>query len=259
MKLRVVLAAALLALGSAAVSPVAQATTYDLTQNYSSSANPNPSGWVYTFAGTPLTHYDHPNTVGSNHLSPAIPGDYFSANGSDLNSSNPFVFKAAVDGSDANGNPGTTLQDTDFHAGDIVVHSPNDGANALLISWVAPTAGTISDVLTSVWYAHSTVERTNHVVLSIAGAVIASFDVTKADDRDHPLDYDSLAQSFAVAAGDLLTLSFARTSPSFGSLNGVSAAFTFTAATPIPAALPLFMSALAGLGWVARRRRNAAA
>ena len=59
-------------------------------------------------------------------------------------------------------------------------------------------------------------------------------------------------------AGDLLTLTFAKTAAqSFGSLTGVSLSFDFVATTPIPAALPLFVSALVGLGWFARRRKEA--
>lgn len=59
-------------------------------------------------------------------------------------------------------------------------------------------------------------------------------------------------------AGDLLTLTFAKTAAqAFGSLTGVSLSFDFVATTPIPAALPLFVSALVGLGWFARRRKEA--
>jgi hypothetical protein len=64
-----------------------------------------------------------------------------------------------------------------------------------------------------------------------------------------------------VNAGDLLTLTISKSLvESFGSLAGVSASFDFVGSTvPIPAALPLFASALVGLGWFGHRRRKAAA
>ena len=76
--------------------------------------------------------------------------------------------------------------------------------------------------------------------------------------RNSPGTYAN-AGPLSVNAGQLLTLSFTMTAlQSFGSLNGARLSFDFQAAavTPVPPALPLFVSALAGLGWFAHRRRR---
>ncbi len=257
MKLRLVLAVACFTLGAAALSAVAQATTFELSANYSDTANPNAAGWSYVYSGTPLAQRSEPLQSSPNALFPAIPGGYFSAGGNDLNADNPFVFQAAVSGSAAG------LHDTDFLQGDVVVHSPNSGS-ALSIVWKAPSAGTITDLLTSVWYAHSSVARANDVSLLVAGVLQDSWTVSSTEHNARgaaAAQYDSAGASFAVNAGDLVTLSFTKTSGLYGSLNGVAARIEFTAAavTPIPATLPLFMSALGGLGWFAHRRRKEAA
>ena len=261
MRMRLGLAAAVLAIGSLVGAAAAEAATYDLTTDYSATDNPNSQGWSYSKSSGSgaglLPHQSAPNSGSPNHLMPAIPGDYFSSGGNDLNSNNPFLFKAAVNGSSAG------LTDGDFLAGDIVVHSPNDGS-ALVISWTAPTAGTISDLFAAAWYAHSSLAtpRSNEVVLSVAGAFIASWTVSSTDNpnRDQPGSFSGGV--FSVNAGDLLSLSFTKSlGQTFGSLNGVQMSFNFTptATTPIPPALPLFASGLVGLGWFGHRKRKQAA
>jgi hypothetical protein len=249
MNMRVTLAVACFAIGSLAWS-AAQAATYDLTTDYSNTANPN-GPWSYNYNGGPLAHQAAPAPNG-NSLIPAIPaGGYFST-GNDLNAHTPDVLKAAVNGSSAGGT------DADFLTGDIVVHSANDG-NALTIDW---SDGTISNLLAAVWYAHSAVVRSNDVSLSLANVVLASWTVSTVTNpnRSTPGTYSGTGP-FSVTAGDLLTLSFAKTiGQSFGSLNGVAVSFDFSPSTvPIPAALPLFASALVGLGWFGHRRRKAEA
>jgi|AraplaMF_Col_mMF_1032025.scaffolds.fasta_scaffold01351_12 hypothetical protein len=239
-------------MAGAVVSTAARAAPYDLTTDYSNTANPN-GDWSYTYSGNPLAHQAAPGTV--NPLNPAIPAGGFFGTGNDLNQNTPFVLKAAVNGSSAGGT------DNDFLAGDVLIHSPNDGT-ALTIQWTAPSAGTITDLAASVWYAHSSVTRSNDVTLSLASAVLGAWTVSTADNTGRA-DQGSYANAgpLAVNAGDLLTLSFAKTAlQSFGSLNGVAMSFDFTASavTPIPAALPLFISALVGLGWFGRRGRSQA-
>ena len=77
-------------------------------------------------------------------------------------------------------------------------------------------------------------------------------------DRDHPGTFDAAGATYAVNAGDLVTLSFLKSDgQTFGSLVGLTESFTFTAAvapTPLPAAFPLFASGLIGLGWLGRRK-----
>ncbi|HVZ00295.1 MAG TPA: hypothetical protein VHA35_12365 [Dongiaceae bacterium] len=248
--MRRALIAACLTVGALVGSTAAEAVPYDLTADFSNTDNPNAAGWSYVYPG--LHHISAPDSVG-NHLEPALANGFFGA-GANLNNDTPFVFKSAIDGHAATG-----LTDSDFMTGDVVVHTPNSGS-ALTIQWKAPTAGTITDLAASLWYAHSTVARSNNVVLSLAGIVLDSWTISSSEHagRGNAAAYAG-AGPFAVAAGDLLTLSFTRTSPEYGSLVGVAASFEFAAAvTPIPAALPLFMTGLAGLGWIARRRGKAA-
>jgi hypothetical protein len=67
-----------------------------------------------------------------------------------------------------------------------------------------------------------------------------------------------------VNTGDAILLTFIKTAGlapanDFGSLNGVAASVNFApVVTPIPAALPLLMTGLAGLGWAGYRRRKQA-
>jgi hypothetical protein len=254
MRMRQAWVAAFFTIGSLIGATAAQAATFDLTADYSNTGNPN-GPWSYNYNGSPLPHQAAPAANG-NPLIPAIPaGGYFST-GNDLNSNTPDVLKAAVNGSSAGGNNG------DFLAGDIVIHSPNNGT-ALTIDWTAPTDGTITDLAASVWYAHSGVVRSNAVSLSLASVVLASWTVSSVtnSDRDNAGTFTGTGP-FSVNAGDLLTLSFAMSiGQSFGSLNGAAVSFAFASAStvPIPAALPLFASALAGLGWFGHRRRKQAA
>jgi len=258
MKMRFALTAACLAVGSFLSSAVAQAATYDLAADFGTANSPG-SAWSFAYSGGALPH--QASAVNNNHLYPAIPGSGFFGTGSNLNADNPFIFKAAVNGSSANGVPGQTLDDGDFLAGDVVVHSPNDGS-ALTITWTAPAAGTINNLEGSVWYAHSTVDRSNDASFSLAGTVLNNWTLSPTINSDRSGPGGVTGDGVLVAAGDLLTLTFAKTAlQAFGSLAGVALSFDFnaTAVTPIPAALPMFITALAGLGWFARRRRGQAA
>jgi len=252
MKVRVAFAVLGLAIGALVTATAAEATTYNLTSDYSNANNPN-GPWSYNFAGSPLPHQGTPVANG-NPYNAAIPaGGYFST-GNDLNNNSPDVFKAAVNGTTVGGTNG------DFLAGDVLIHSANDGG-VLTIVWTAPTAGIIDNLDFSIWYAHSPVDRSNDVTFSL-GSSVFNFVTSKIANSDRNAAGGLSGGPFSVNAGDLLTLSFAKTvGQSFGSLTGVALAFDFnsTAVTPIPTTLPLFMSGLAGLGWLAQRRRNQAA
>jgi len=259
MGMRWVMAAACIAVGSLAWASAAQAVTYDLSADYSDTANPN-GAWSYMFNGANLPHVAAPSTA--NALNVAIsPNGYFSP-GNDLNNFSPDLFKAQVNGSAATG-----YSDGDFLKDDIVIHSPNDAIHPLTIVWTAPSAGTVDSLLASVWYAHSPISRSNDVTLSSTlSAVTTQLDawtISKTSHGDKTNAATFTGGSFAVNAGDLITLSFLHSAgESYGSLNGVAMTVEFTAAiapTPIPGALPLFAAGLAGLGWVRHRKRKQAA
>ena len=256
MNMRLALVAAGLAIGTLVGATAAMAASVDLATDFSNTNNPNGQWSIKYGAGSTLLPHQGSVQNNGNHLVPAIPGDGFFGTGSNLNADTPFVFKSAADGSSLAG-----LTDEDFVTGDIVVHSPNDGSN-LIIEWAAPSAGTITNLAVSAWYAHSNVARSNEFSVSLANVVLDSFTLsdTQNTGKSNAGTYAD-AGPIAVNAGDLLTLTISKTLlQSFGSLAGVSASFDFVGSTvPIPAALPLFVSALAGLGWIARRRKQAAA
>ncbi|WP_395022837.1 hypothetical protein [Dongia sp.] len=251
MKMRLAFAVAGLAFGALLGSAVAQAATYDLAADFNGANGPG-SPWSITYSGGTLPSQA---AVGSNgnHLEPAFTGPYFGT-GTNLNADNPFAFLAGRDGSQAG------LTDGDFLTGDVVIHTPNDGSD-LKIAWTAPSAGIIDNLVFDVWYAHSSVPRSNDVDFNL-GASAFSWVTSTVLNSNRPGAGGITGGPVAVNAGDLLTLTFAKTAgQTFGSLTGLNLSFDFTASavTPIPATLPLFVSALAGLGWFARRRRQPAA
>jgi hypothetical protein len=260
MKMRSALVAGCLTIAALVGSTAAQAASYDLTTDFSNTNNKN-GDWSYLYGAALLPH--QPKPVAANPTNPAISPDGYFSTGSDLNTYTPDVFKAAANGSDAG------LKNSDFLSGDIIIHSPNDEANELKplsIVWTAPSAGTISNLIASVWYTHSSVDRSNDVSLTLAGVLLDSWVISKTAGNDPNFDRTNPASftgaSFSVNAGDLLSLSFLKTAgQQYGSLNGVAESFTFTAAvtpTPIPASLPLLVTAIAGLGWIGHRRHKAA-
>jgi hypothetical protein len=225
------------------------ATTYDLTSDFSSSSNPN-GAWSLIYAGSLLPH-EASAQDNNNSLFPAIPVEGYFSVGNNLFAP-PFVFKAAVKGSLAG------ESDNSFMSGDIIVHSPNNGS-AVSVVWTAPSAGTISDLAVAVWYAHSSVSRSNDVTLVLVASQLASWTVSNSSfsGRSSPGTYEPVG-TFNVAAGDQLVLNFAKTGGTFGSLDGVQESFTFTSTVPLPAGLPLFATGVAGLHWFARRRKRKA-
>ena len=234
-------------------SSAARASVSDLTSDFSDTSNPN-GVWSFVYLGAPLPHQASALNNG-NPLIPAIPaGGYFST-GPDLNVNTPDVLQAAVNGSSAGETNGA------FLAGDVVVHSPNDGT--LSIVWTAPSSGTINSWTGSVWYAHPSVTRSNDVTVEFDSTLETSFVVSPllCSDRSHACSFS--IPSLSVVAGDTLTLLFAKTSgQTFGSLDGVQDNINFTAATPavpLPAALPLFATGLVGLGLLGWRRKKTAA
>lgn len=254
MRMHSILTAAGLAIGTLIGAATAQAATYDLSADYSDTANPSGT-WSYSYNSALLPHVAAPGTP--NALNPAISSNGYFSTGNDLNSNSPDVFKAQVNGSSVG------YTDGDFLAGDVVIHSPNDAIHPLTIVWTAPTAGTISSFSTSVWYAHSVITRANDVTLSSTisslTTQLAAWTISKLSHGDRSNAATFTGGPLNVSAGDMITLSFLHTAAeSFGSLNGVAASVTFSpvAATPLPAALPFFVASLAGLGWLGNRRRK---
>ena len=134
-----------------------------LATDFSLSSNPN-GLWAYRNGTTNLTLQTPSNN--GNALIPALTTGFWGA-GPDLNTATPEIFKALVSGASAGGNAG------DFLTADIVGHSPNDGGT-LFARWTAPSSGTISSLISKVWYAHSSVTRSNDFVLLDNSATLGS-------------------------------------------------------------------------------------
>jgi hypothetical protein len=257
MRMRLALAAALLTIGGLVSATAAQAVTYDLSADYSDAVNPTGT-WSYHYNNALLPHVPNPGL--SNPLGNAISSNGYFSTGNDLNLNTPDVLKATVNGSSAGGT------NNDFMQNDIVIHSPNDPIHPLTIVWTAPSAGTVNSFTFSTWYAHSSVDRSNDVKLSTdissVTTQLVAWTISKVSHGDNSLANVATFTGgpFNVSTGDTILLSFLETAgQSFGSLNGVAASVNFApVATPIPAALPLLMTALAGLGWAGHRRRKQA-
>lgn len=240
------LAGAALAALVAAGASSAQATVYNLSSDWSDSVNPN-GAWSY---GGDLAH--HPQPATANSLNVAAGNGYWGA-GSDFYAA-PFTLKATVDGS-ATG----AYSDNDFLSGDVLIHSPNDGS-PFAITWTAPTAGAI--VLTSsVWYAHSVVARSDDLTAFLNSTLLGSATVTNGINRSNQLTLAS--GSYTVAAGDVLTFDFAKsTGQAYGSLAGIDATIDFTpssmGAVPEPATWSMMILGFGLVGTMARSRRRLA-
>lgn len=242
-------AAAALAMSFAmAVAAPALATTYDLAANFSDSNNSN-GAWSYTYGGTPLTHYPQPTTA--NALNSAAANGYWGT-GADFFSA-PFLLKTT-----ANGASTSPYNNGDFLAGDVLVHGPSDGS-AVAINWTATGAGSIN-FSSSIWYAHSIVQRSEVVEAFLNGTSLGSVTVTNGITRTSALT--SLAGSgLAVAAGDVLSFRFSKSAgQTFGSLAGISALVDFTpnavGAVPEPATWGLMILGFGAIGTTMRRRKD---
>lgn len=227
----------------------ALATTYSLSTDWSSTANPN-GVWSYSASGVAGFGYQAAATPNGNPLIPATVGGYFS-NGPDLNLNTPDVLRAAVNGSAAGGT------DLDFVAGDIVIHTPN-GGQALSIRWTAPGAGVI-DFQTLVWYAHSSVDRSNDVSLLLDGNVLGTTVVSRTSHQNNTAPWTVNNSGVSVDAGDVLELVFTRSQlQTYGSLNGLSFDVNFTpgvAAVPEASTWAMVIVGFAGAGFMAHRRK----
>ncbi len=231
-----------------AASSSAQATVYSLSGDWSDSANPS-GAWSY---GTGLTH--HPQPVTANTLNGAAGNGFWGA-GSDFYSS-PFTLKTT-----ANGASTGAYTNNDFLAGDVLVHSANDGST-FVIAWTAPAAGQIA-LASSVWYAHSIVARSDEVAAFLNSALLGSATVTNGIDRASRLNLAS--GIYTVAAGDVLTFDFTKTAgQTFGSMAGIDATIDFTPSTigggggvPEPATWAMMILGFGLVGGMTRSRRRA--
>jgi hypothetical protein len=237
----------------------ASTVTYDLTSDWSNSANPN-GVWSYDQGSTPLPFQSNLGIGSCFGGAAGVTGGY--APGIDFGNAPPCLpamFQAT----------GNAANTEDYLTGDIVVHAqdPSNGAGQgqATIVWTAPATGTIT-FTGAVWYAHSTVVRSEDFILShgadtLAGGTVA-FDptyTTVGSGRTNPGDFSS-SNSIAVNAGDQVDLVIQRTPGSEGGLTGVQLAITETTSDvpePSTAALSLGLF-VAAAGWRTMRARRQA-
>jgi hypothetical protein len=232
----------------AAVSSLSiHAASVSLTNDFSLASNPN-GQWVYQDNNVNLA-FEIPQSNG-NAFIPAVQNGYWGL-GNDLNTNTPDFAKVQVNCSGA----GET--DLDCLAGDIVGHSPNDGS-ALFLRWTAPSAGTISNLVMTIWYAHSAAgARSNDFVLLDDAATLTSGTVSSTlfPNRNNRDTYNNAG--FAVAQGDVIALGIAKTAGQpFGSLDGMTLDFTFTSSVPEPATLACTGLCLVLAAFASRKRRR---
>lgn len=209
--------------------------TYDLTNNWVNGPNPN-GAWSYLQGSTVLPYQSSlsaltapaPQTTG-------VGGGYAPANAT--GHVIPAMFKATASGQF----PSSPI---DYSAGDIVVHSVDNGAGnpsagEAVITWTSPADGQVT-YSGAVWYAMSAYQRSNDFTFKnlssnttlAAGTVSFSNGFTRAN----PKAFSSSAP-IAVKAGDVLALTISRTpGQQPGSLTGVR--LTITEGTPVTAILP---------------------
>jgi hypothetical protein len=127
----------------------------------------------------------------------------------------------------------------DFLAGDVVVHTQDDGngsANGQAsVTWTAPVSGTIT-VLAVIWYAQAAQERSNDFTLTLGGRTTLArgtiaYNSPVGSSRANPLPFRG--RPLSVIAGEVVALEIHR-SPGqpYGSIDGIDLMITETATTP---------------------------
>ena len=240
----------LAALSSAliAASPPVSAATYDLTTDWSTG---NPNGpWSYVAGNTVLP-------------SQSNWGGYGPAFASSSTGGNPTNHGWVPMIMNYNGSDPT---DFDAVAGNIVAHSQsndaNSGAGNFAVLFTTPVAGTAT-ISGEVWNAHASVDRWQAWSVLVNNVVEASGVVknnTYANGGSaHPELFN--LPSLTLSAGDIIALDIVMISggaQTNGGLVGLDMSVDLTAATPLPAALPLFAGGLGALGLLGWRRKRKA-
>jgi hypothetical protein len=207
----------------------ASAQTFNLAADFSETANPN---WQWTFvrASTPLQKFMH-----SPHpLNPAAANGFWGIGPNSQYES--AVLKVTADATLVGGTV------NDFLAGDVVVHGSNPGNGDLEIRWGGQVRGSVT-VTGTTWYAHGAINRVAVYELRHNAAVLASGQISQANNRANPIGFDA-GGAVTLAAGDTIRLAFLPApGQTFASLAGVDLTVNFT---PHPCPADLTFGAIAG-------------
>lgn len=213
-----------------AVALPASAATYDLVADWNGGPNPN-GAWSFRSGSTLLPYWASMLPLGG--LGGYAPSPNF---GSFL----PAFWQSGGGGSD------------------IAVHS-YDGFNGggatgeAVLGWTSPITGTI-DLSGYFYYGQATLARSNDVVATLGGSTLLSTTVSHAQHQDYANRYSFALSDLAVAAGQTLSISFARSAGFDPGTVTMMAITVVTHPVPEPAAYALMLGGLALLGW--RRRRH---
>lgn len=238
MRNRTLVAAALCGAALCTGTLTAQAATYNLTGDWSDLANPN-GAWTYLRAGSPFAGtVANWSGFGTAWADSADFGIGFT----------PMLLKYDGSGSEA----------IDAVAGDIVTHTntgdSNSGAGEVSIRFTNPQAGsaTVSGI---VWDAHLSVVRNEDWKVFVNGVLAASGTVLGDGSEGRANADQFLLSALTLDSGDTVELLLVRAPGHTGGVLGLDLTVDVTP-VPLPAALPLMLSALAGGLGVARRRRR---
>jgi len=207
-----------------AFTAAASAQHFDLRADWSETANPN-GPWSYRHGSTPLPHVDAWQRAlgGWTVFQPGW------ARSEDANTRLPFWFRSN----------GSETFPHDFLAGDVVVHTVDDGngvgSGPANVAWTAPSFGHVT-ITGALWMGRD-IGRSNHWSFFVAGNAVSSGDVATGDPYSRAAPFNladgsggpAVLQNIRVCGGDEFRLQLERTSGS-GDFVGVNLAFDFTPA-----------------------------
>jgi hypothetical protein len=152
---------------------------------------------------------------------------------------------------------GTGGESIDAVAGDIVAHTNSGDANSGILGefnvlFTSPVAGDAT-ITGNLWDAHTSVDRDQDWTLLVNGILQASGTVL-GDGTEGRNNRDQFAVSVFLAAGDTVALQVQRALGQIGGYVGMNMNVSVSE-IPIPAALPLFATGVAGLAYAGRRRK----
>ena len=221
---------ALKAKGNAAVSPQVGAITYDLAAaEDANSGGVNPRGpWGFLSGSTVLSFHTIPQPSGSCFSSYAGLTTDWSVGNAPGNCIPAFAVASGT-------GPGLPA---DFLAGDVLVHSQDNGSGSAngqaSVTWTAPASGTIT-VAGTIWYAQSAQGRSNDFTLTLGGRTLATgtvaYNSPAGSSRANPLLFSG-GGTLSVTAGEVLALEIQRSAgETYGSIDGINLTVTETTAT----------------------------
>jgi hypothetical protein len=219
--------------------PARAAVSWDLTADWSDTANPN-GPWSYRHGAELLPHVDRWEHAVSYFLGPQPAWAREEIGTSRI----PSFFRSSAPVADAH----------DYEPGDVVCHTQDEangiGSGPAGIVWRSPVDGTV-DVSGAVWMGRD-IGRSNHWSLWLNDVKLTEGDIASGDpySRAAPFDFDAgtggaaALSSLGVRFGDVLKLLLERTSL-YGDFVGVRMHVSFTSALDAPA------GAAAGEPWLA--------